>query len=186
MSANVVWALIAVILVLAAAALFFYVLQRERTRKLRAQFGPEYDRALEKAGRKREAEADLLRRKRRVEKIELQPLSEGSRVRFADAWASIQKRFVDAPAEAVAEANRLLKDLMTARGYPMTDFEQRAEEISVHYPSLVFNYRAAREIARRSQSRQATTEELRQAFVHYRQLFEELLGPEPARMRAAR
>jgi hypothetical protein len=170
---------IIVILVVAAiiAAVLFY-LRRRHSLALRNRFGPEYERAMKRAGDRRRAEAKLEEREKRVARLEIRSLSPENRARFATAWEGIQKRFVDAPGRSVAEADRLVRDVMAARGYPMTEFERRAEDISVHYPHLTANYRAARAIAERSSRNEAATEDLRKAVVYYRGLFEELLEPE--------
>jgi len=170
---------IIVILVVAAiiAAVLLY-LRRRQSLTLRSRFGPEYDRAMKQTGDRARAEAKLEEREKRVARLEIRSLSPEDRVRFAAAWEGIQRRFVDAPGKSVAEADRLVRDVMVARGYPMTEFERRAEDISVHYPHLTANYRAARAVAERSARNDAATEDLRKAVVYYRQLFEELLEPE--------
>lgn len=163
-------AAIAVIVVLVVLAA-----NRRRTRDLRNRFGEEYDRLVREAGDRRKAEAELTAREKRVKKLELHPLAVPDRERFTNTWTAVQARFVDDPRGAVAEANRLVKEVMLARGYPVTDFEHRAADISVDHPHLVSNYRAAHDIAAKSERNAATTEELRTAFVHYRALFDELL-----------
>jgi FtsZ-interacting cell division protein ZipA len=148
---------------------------RRRSRELKDRFGSEYDRLVREKGDPRKAEAELVAREKRVKKFELQPLADADRKRFSEAWLAAQARFVDDPKGAVAEANRLVKEVMLARGYPVTDFEHRSADLSVDHPHLVTNYRAAHDIAARSERNEATTEELRTAVVHYRALFEELL-----------
>jgi hypothetical protein len=186
MNSNLLW-IVLVVLVAAAAAAVVLVLRRRRSRELRTHFGSEYERALREAGSPRRAEARLEAREKRVAKLDIRSLSPQERARFTDAWSAIQKRFVDSPEQSVAQADRLVKDLMVARGYPMGDFERRAEDISVHHPRVVANYRAARAVADRSARREASTEELRKAVVYYRDLFEELLeSQEPARAGAVR
>jgi hypothetical protein len=164
-----------VISVLAIAFGLFMFVQRERTKRLRSKFGPEYDRAIDRYGNQRRAEDDLTHREKRVEKLHLRQLDAAESERFSDAWRAEQARFVDQPREAVANADRLVRDLMKARGYPMGDFEQRAADISVDHPRVVEHYRAAHELAVRDANGQASTEDLRQAMVHYRALFEDLL-----------
>jgi hypothetical protein len=164
-----------VIAVLAIAFGLFMYVQREKTKRLRSKFGPEYDRAVDRYGNQREAEDDLLHRQKRVEKLHLRDLNAAEAEHFSEAWRAEQARFVDQPREAVARADRLVQDLMKARGYPVGDFEQRAADISVDHPRVVEHYRAAHELAVRDASGQATTEDLRQAMVHYRALFEDLL-----------
>lgn len=150
----------------------------ERKRKsahLKEQFGSEYDRTLREHGDTRHAEAVLLQREKRVEKLSIHSLSVVDRDRYAYEWANVQKRFVDDPSMAVTEAERLVTVVMTARGYPIGDFEQRAADISVNYPAVVQNYRSARAITVRHTQGQSSTEELRQSMVYFRSLFEELL-----------
>jgi hypothetical protein len=157
-----------------AVGVFLYI-RRRRSEKLRKQFGPEYKRALGQYGDQRKAEAELAAREERVRKLEIRELTAEEERRFADAWKRTQGRFVDEPSRAVGEADGLVKELMQARGYPVGDFEQRAADISVDHPKVVTNYRAAHDIATRNNRGEATTEDLRQAMVHYRSLFEELL-----------
>jgi hypothetical protein len=149
--------------------------RKKRSARLRAQFGPEYDALLEAHGDARRAESVLEAREKRVEQFTIRKLSGSERDRLLDDWANVQRRFVDDPAFAVNEADALLTRVMTARGYPMADFEQRAADLSVHYPWVLQNYRSARFVAVRHSEGRASTEELRQAMVHYRTLFEELL-----------
>jgi len=178
---RLLWFILVAVIVSAALAVWLS-LRRQRSRHLRERFGPEYERTLERAGDQRHAEAELEAREKRVAKIEIHPLSEGESTRFWDRWLAIQKRFVDSPRESVAEADRLVIEVMEARGYPMADFEQRAADVSVHHQQVVSNYRAARAIAERGERSQAGTEELRKAVVYYRDLFEELLeAPRAAR-----
>lgn len=166
--------LIVIALVLGAAVV--WVFYRTKRQRLREHFGPEYDKAVRQAGGNREeAEAELTERTERVSQFDIRPLTPDEHHRFAKSWRSVQERFVDEPAAAVAEADRLIKEVMRTRGYPVGDFDQQASDLSVNHPVVVENYRAARDIARRSERDQATTEELRRATVHYRTLFDELL-----------
>jgi hypothetical protein len=170
---------VTVILIIVAAAaiafgLFMYI-QKERTKRLRSKFGPEYDRVVDSYGDRSKAEEDLVHRQKRVEKLHLRDLTPADADRFADAWRAEQARFVDSPRDAIANADRLVIELMQTRGYPMGDFEQRAADISVDHPVVLENYRAAHAIAVRDSQATASTEDLRQAMVHYRTLFEELL-----------
>ncbi len=174
-------------IVIAAAAILLLVLiaaavaRRRKTTNLRGTFGPEYDRAVADAPTKREAEAELKERERRHEELELQPLSPTAREGYLASWERVQARFVDEPGGAVHDADRLIREVMKERGYPVEDFDQRAADLSVDYPELVQNYRAAHGISRRNDEGKAETEDLRQAVVHYRALFEELLETrEPA------
>jgi hypothetical protein len=154
---------------------FIVLLWRRRSRRLREQFGPEYRRAVRQFGDTRKAEAELAARERRVRGLNIRPLTQEERTGFADVWRKTQARFVDEPSKAVGEADGLVKEVMQARGYPIGDFDQRAADISVDHPQMVSNYRAGREIAARNKRGEATTEDLRQAMVHYRSLFEELM-----------
>ncbi|MGD0048792.1 MAG: hypothetical protein ABSE42_17455 [Bryobacteraceae bacterium] len=175
------WALIAALVaVLVAGVAAFSSHRKRRTERLRTQFGgAEYDRALEKGRNRRHAEAGLEERTQRVEGFHLRPLTAGDRARFLTSWREVQARFVDGPAGAVTAADQLLGDVMSTRGYPLSGFEQRAADISVDHPLVLTNYRAAHEIALQQTRGEANTEELRQAMVHYRTLFEELVN-EPA------
>jgi hypothetical protein len=128
-------------------------------------------------GDQRKAEAELAAREKRVRKLEIRPLRPAEHSRFAEAWQKTQARFVDEPSQAVRDADALVKEVMQARGYPVGDFEQRAADVSVDHPNVVLNYRGAHDIVARNNSGNATTEDLRQALVHYRSLFEELLEP---------
>lgn len=148
---------------------------RRRSAELRERFGPEYDHTVQTIGDKRKAEEELETRRKRVESLNIRQLSSSEREHYLREWRAIQADFVDRPRHAIREADRLIQDVMQDRGYPVSDFEQRAADISVHYPEVVRNYRAAREIAARNERQEADTEELRQAMVHYRSLFEELL-----------
>lgn len=167
--------IIAIIVIIVCALVAFY-LRRRRTEKLRARFGPEYERSIAESGDRRRAEVQLEKRTERVEKFHLRPLTPEDRARFTREWDRVQAHFVDAPAGAVAEADQLLGDIMATRGYPMGDFEQRAADISVDHPIVTQNYRAAHDIAIRQASGQASTEDLRRAMIHYRALFEDLVN----------
>jgi hypothetical protein len=176
---------LAVIAVAGIAGLL--VLRKRRTERLRTQFGgAEYARALVEGGSRRHAEARLEGRAERVEALHIRPLAPGDRARFAESWRRVEGRFVDGPGGAVTEADQLLRDVMSTRGYPVTEFEQRAADVSVDHPLVIENYRRAHEIALRQTRGQASTEDLRQAMIHYRTLFEDLSGePELAHARAA-
>jgi hypothetical protein len=163
----------AVVAVVAIAA--WVVMQKWRSNALRKRFGPEYDRVVDKKGDLRRAEAELAAREKRVEGYPLRPLAPEERQRFAEAWRATQARFVDEPSAAIREADRLVTEVMEARGYPVGRFEQQAADVSVDHPHVVSNYRAARAIAQANQDGRATTENLREAMVHYRALFEDLL-----------
>jgi hypothetical protein len=176
-------AVIAAVVVVAVIA--FILVRKRRSQQLRERFGPEYDRVLKKEGEVRRAEGVLEMRAKRREKFTLRPLPDESRLDFAERWRAVQAQFVDEPAGSVTQADALVNELMAARGYPMSDFAQRAADISVDHPGVVENYRTAHAIALRHQSGQASTEDLRKAMVHYRSLFEELLG-QPAERKEER
>lgn len=149
--------------------------KRRQSRRLQQRFGPEYEHTVNEFGDRAKAEAELAAREKRVERLNVTQLTPADAARFAQAWNALQARFVDDPKAAVAQADRLVHELMTKRGYPMGDFERRAADISVDHPDVVENYRAAQTIATRDELGQADTEELRQAVVHYRVLFDEML-----------
>jgi len=176
-----------VVLIAIVAFVAMGFLRKRRTEKLRTKFGDaEYDRALQEGDGRRKAEAGLDKRTDRVVGLNIRPLGTADRTRFVEAWSKVQSRFVDGPGGAVAEADQLLGDVMSTRGYPVTDFEQRAADISVDYPLVLENYRLAHGIANRQAGGKASTEELRQAMIHYRTLFDELVGePEVARAQSA-
>ncbi len=178
---------IAVAVVVVAGIAIWLFIRKRRTERLRTKFGgPEYARAVNEGGGRRQAEAGLDKRADRVESFHIRPLGPDDRARFVESWRRVQARFVDSPGGAVTEADQLLGDVMSTRGYPVSDFEQRAADISVDYPLVLENYRSAHEIAIRQTRGQASTEELRQAMIHYRTLFDELVAePELARAKAA-
>jgi hypothetical protein len=165
----------AVILIIAVLAWLYIRKRRTTTADLRQKFGPEYERALRTHGSERKAEAKLVDREKRVEKLNLRDLDPMEHERFLKRWESVQSRFVDSPKGAVTEADDLVSSVMKTRGYPLSDFDQRAADISVDHPRVVENYRSAHEIALRVGKDQATTEDLRTAMIHYRSLFEELV-----------
>lgn len=169
--------LVAIIVVVAAVLIAAAVIisRRKRSEHLRQHFGPEYERTVKMHGDARKAETVLLDREKRVEKFTIRPLPPVDRERYAAEWAAVQRTFVDDPSTAVTQADRLVSNVMAARGYPMGDFEQRAADLSVKYPTLVQNYRSAREVAQRHAQGQSNTEDLRRAMVYYRSLFDELL-----------
>jgi hypothetical protein len=183
MDTGLVIAIVVVVVLLALLA--FFAGRQRRSRQLKDTFGPEYERTVSQAGDRRAAEAELLERAERRQKLDIIPLEPEARTRYIEAWRNTQARFVDEPAEATREADRLITSVMRDRGYPVDDFEQRAADISVDHPQVVDDYRAAHAIAARNDRSEATTEDLRQALVHYRSLFEELLGDEATESRAA-
>ena len=173
MNTTAILLLALIVIVIAVGAVLFW--QRRRSAELQKRFGREYQRAVGQFGDQRKAEAELTAREKRVRNLDIRPLRPEEQGRFTDAWKKAQARIVDEPSQAAGDADVLVKELMQARGYPMGDFEQRAADISVGHPDVVNNYRAAREIALRNNAGKATTEDIRQAMVHYRSLFEELL-----------
>jgi hypothetical protein len=174
----------AAVLVLVAIGLYAY-LSRRRREALRSRFGPEYDRTLEKAGSPAEADAILAKRVQRVARFKLHPLTHEQTESFAREWQRVQARFVDDPDAAVGEADRLVAQVMAARGYPVEDFDRLADDVSVDHPHVVENYRTARALMMRRANGEASTEELRQAVVHYRALFNDLLETEEQHHRRA-
>lgn len=152
-----------------------------RTQRLKKRFGPEYDAVERRLGSKARAEAELLRREKRVERFEIVPLSPADAARFAQSWTRLQGSFVDDPKGVLIEADRLVRELLAKRGYPVADFELRAADISVDHPVVASHYRSAQRIVSMDQRGEASTEDLRKAVVHFRALFDELLGKDAAR-----
>lgn len=186
-SATQIAIVIAVAVMVAAGIAIWLVSRKRRTERLRTQFGgAEYARTLKEGGSRREAEVALEKRADRVEALHIRSLASGDRARFVESWDRIQARFVDGPGGAVTDADQLLGDVMSTRGYPVSDFEQRAADISVDHPLVLENYRIAHQSALRQTRGQASTEDLRQAMIHFRTLFEELVGePEIAGRQSA-
>jgi type II secretory pathway pseudopilin PulG len=185
MEANVDPTLLIVIVVLVALVLIGVWMQsgRSRREKLQSRFGSEYDRAIEEAGSRKEAERELAAREKRVQAFDMRTLTPDEQHEFSQRWRAAQARFVDDPAQAIADANGLVDEVMRARGYPMGDFEQRAADLSVDHADVVSNYRAARELVLKNEQKLASTEDLRQAMVHFRSLFDDLLGAPEAEAR---
>jgi ABC-type nickel/cobalt efflux system permease component RcnA len=167
--------LIALAVVVLIAIAFWMVMRKQRTDHLARRFGPEYDRTVNEMGSRDKAEAELLARKKRVDELDIVPLSPADAQRFSQDWRALQARFVDNPRGVLADADLLVRELMQKRGYPMGDFERRAADISVHHPGVVEHYRAAHDITQRDHRGQVDTEGMRQAVIHYRALFAELL-----------
>jgi len=165
-----------VILGVIFGAVFFS--RRKRSERLQDQFGPEYDHTVQHMGDEKKAQTELQERQKHVKALDIHSLSGGEQERYLADWAAVQSKFVDEPGQAIVDADRLIMEVMQMRAYPVSDFEQRAADISVNYPALVSNYRAARSIAIKNEQHQADTEELRQAMIYYRSLFEELLETE--------
>jgi hypothetical protein len=173
MNPGMIVAIVILVALVAGIGFWFYT-QRRRSEQLRERFGPEYDHAVQEMGDRSAAEHALQERQAQVEKLDIRALSPQESERFGDAWRSARARFVDDPEAAIKDADRLVQEVMAARGYPVGDFDARASLISVEHPHVVSNYRAAHDIAQRNERGQANTEDLRQAMVHYRALFEEL------------
>ncbi|MEU9514053.1 hypothetical protein [Micromonospora sp. NPDC048169] len=168
-----------VIVVAVIAALVAVAVVASRRRALRERFGPEYDRAVAEQDSRSAAERELRERERRHAELELTPLSPESRARYAAAWEELQVRFVDSPAETVGEADELVSRLIAERGYPTGDFSDQIAHLSVEHARTLTHYRDAHEIRQRNERGEAGTEDLRQALVHYRALFADLLGEDP-------
>ncbi len=177
---NTTYIIIAVVLVLViiGAILGPIFARRRRSERFHDQFGPEYDHTVQTMGNEKKAQTELDERRKHVETLDIRPLSVSERERYLADWTAVQAKFVDEPGQATVEADHLIMEVMQVRAYPVSDFEQRAADISVSYPALVSNYRAAREIAIKNEHHQADTEELRQAMIYYRSLFDELLETE--------
>lgn len=173
LSVNVLIAIVVGLIVI--GVLVLATVQHQRTTRLKRRFGPEYAAAVTQYGSRSKAEAELAKREARVSRMRLVPLSAADAARFSQAWRALQGRFVDNPKGVVSEADQLVRELMTKRGYPMGDFDRLAADLSVDHPTVVSNYRAARTIAVLDERGEADTEQLRKAVVHYRTLFDELL-----------
>ena len=168
--------LIAIVVgVLVLAGFGWMVMQRQRSAQLRARYGPEYDHTVNQLGDTRRAESELAKRQARVAVLEIRALNPEQLNGYLQRWQTLQPRFVDDPEGAVTDADRLVEEVMGARGYPVSDFDQRAADLSVYHPRVVDNYRFARDIAQRHKLGKATTEDLRRAMVYYRGLFQDLL-----------
>jgi hypothetical protein len=177
---TLILAIVLVVVAIAAVAGFFLYKQKQ-SQRLRRRFGPEYGRTVTELGGQTKAETELKQREERVARLNITPLTPTDAARFTTAWNGLQSRFIDNPKGVVAEADHLVRELMTKRGYPMGDFERRAADISVDHPGVVATYRAAQVIAARDMRGEADTEELRKAVVHYRTLFDELLEVTPVK-----
>jgi hypothetical protein len=175
------WVLIVVGAAVVLAALVWSAVSARRRKGLQERFGSEYDHTVADAPSRREAEAELSEREKRRQELEIRPLEPEARDRYAEQWRAAQERFVDDPAEAVGEADRLIQQVMRERGYPVDDFEQRAADLSVDHPAVISNYRAGHGISIANERGKASTEDLRTAMGHYRELFTELLEERPVR-----
>jgi hypothetical protein len=164
-----------VVVILAVVVVAALVMAQRRRAALRQRFGPEYDRAVKERGSERAAQTLLQEREKRVQKFRIRDLDAAERLQHEERWRKVQSRFVDDPRGAVTDADESVGALMSALGYPMSDFDQRAADLSVDHPRVVENYRAAHDIAVRHRQGKASTEDLRRAMIHYRSLFEDLL-----------
>jgi hypothetical protein len=171
------WVLIVIAVLVVVAIVVWRMLAKRRTDRLRDQFGPEYDWTVDQSENRREAESQLTAREKRREELQIRPLSPAACTRYQEQWTTIQAQFVDSPQAAVAGADTLIQDVMRERGYPVEDFDQRAEDVSVDHPQVVANYREGHRLAETSANGGGTTEDLRLAMRHYRALFSELLEP---------
>lgn len=179
MDTNTITIVIAVVVLLFIGGLLGMTFtRRQRTKRLQERFGPEYERTVQEVGDQRRAEDELEARLDHVKALEIRPLSAEETDRFTREWQFAQAEFVDEPLAALQKANQLIKEVMGIKGYPVDDFEQRAADISVDYPNLVIDYRELRAIATKQDDEDVTTEEMRQAMVHARALFENLVHPE--------
>jgi FtsZ-interacting cell division protein ZipA len=174
-SQEVILVVLAVIVIAVVAVAAWWAGSRRKSERLRERFGPEYERTVEAAPDRRRAEADLQARQDRVDALDIRPLDTQTRDRFRERWRVVQALFVDDPTSAIEQADQLIGEVMRARGYPVGDFEQRAADISVDHPQVVDHYRQAHDIAVQSRGGGTDTEGLRQAFIHYRALFSDLL-----------
>jgi hypothetical protein len=177
-------AAVIVVAVILIAGIAWFAYSTNQSRRLKQRFGPEYDAVVGRIG-KAKAEAELKRREKRVKSFEIVPLVPADAARFSQSWTRIQGSFVDDPKGVLIEADRLVRELLAKRGYPVADFELRAADISVDHPIVVNNYRAAQRVVSLDQRGEATTEDLRKAVVHFRALFDELLGSTKVRDQVA-
>ena len=178
--------LITIALMLLIGAMAWLYFRHRRSKLLRDRFGPEYDRVVRREGNIRRGEGVLEFREKKREKLDIRPLSPATRLDFSNRWDSVQAQFVDDPGGSVAKADNLVNELMAVRGYPVAEFEERADIISVDHPLVVENYRAAHAIALSRSRGQGTTEAFRKAMVHYRSLFDQLLHDLTTERREAR
>ena len=169
------WVLISVVVVALVLLVAWQLVNQQRTRRLREQFGPEYERTVTAAESRRDAEAELAAREERRQQFDLRPLSLEERTRYSEEWQAVQAQFVDDPAGAVVRADSLIQSVMADRGYPIDEFEQRAADLSVDHPRVVENYRTGRRLFERSAAAQGSTEDLRHAMRAYRAMFNELV-----------
>jgi hypothetical protein len=177
---ELAWVLIAVLVLVVLGVLAWSLSRRRRSARLKEHFGPEYERTVGELGEQRAAEAELVAREKKRKKLDIIDLTPEARQEHAATWQKVQADFVDEPQDAVGRAERLVTRVMRERGYPIDDFEQRAADVSVDHPDIVENYRSAHAIYQSQHDGDISTEDARQAFVHYRALFDRLLGSEPS------
>jgi len=170
---------VVLVLVIIGAILAPIFARRKRSDNFHDKYGSEYDHTVETMGNEKKAQTELVERQKHVDALNIRPLSVNEHQRYLADWTAVQAKFVDEPGQATVEADHLIMEVMQVRNYPVSDFEQRAADVSISYPALVSNYRAARVIALKNEKHQANTEELRQAMIYYRSLFDELLAEEP-------
>ncbi|MGD0708883.1 MAG: hypothetical protein ABSA51_10570 [Anaerolineaceae bacterium] len=178
MNSTYIIIIVVVVLVVLGLILGPIFSRRKRTDRYQNKFGPEYDHTVKTLGNEKKAQTEMDKRQKHVDSLNIRPLSVSERERYLAEWSVVQAKFIDEPAQATVEADHLIMEVMQLRNYPVSDFEQRTADISINYPDLVSNYRAAREIAIKNEHHTANTEELRQALVYYRSLFNELLNTE--------
>lgn len=180
----VIIAFFATAVIVAIGVAIWLTTRKRRTKELRSKFGPEYNRMARAEGDAARAEEELLKREKRVKKLDIKPLTTQQRNEFADDWEKAQAEFVDDPTAAVAHADALVQEVMKVRGYPVVEFEQRVADVSVDHPAVAQNYRLAHDIAARHEHEDVGMEKLREAMLHYRALFADLLhdgGLQPVR-----
>lgn len=170
--------LVGAVIIIAIILIAVAVARRNRSTSLQHRFGPEYDRVMQERGNRQEAERELAARETRVKKMHIEELPAGAKTRYTEEWRTVQSRFVDEPRSSLVNADTLVTNVMRDRGYPMDDFDQRVADLSPDHPGVVNNYRSAHEIASRSEHGEISTEDMRQAMIHYRALFDDLLGKE--------
>ncbi len=176
---NTIFIIVVILVLLVIGVLVALVFSRRgRTSRFQERYGPEYDHTVQALGDEKKAQTELNERQKHVESLDIRPLSASEHERYQADWAAVQSKFVDEPGQAIIDADSLIMEVMQVRAYPASDFEQRSADISVSYPALVGNYRAAHEIVNKNKLQKANTEELRQAMILYRSLFEELLKTE--------
>ncbi len=173
---QVIWIAIAAVAALVAIGLMAIGVQRARTERLRQHFGSEYDRAIDRTGSRAAGERALVDRARQVNTFDIKPLTAVQRAQYRNDWVHIETRFIERPATAVVDADELVGAIMIARGYPMADFDEQAAHLSVQHPRVVDHYRAGHSVIGSEEQGSASTEDLRQAMLHYRALFADLVG----------